>query len=169
VTGVIDGSESAFREVYVRHSAHVARVVFRVMGDDRDLDDVVQETFVDALEGVRALLDRRALRGWLVAVAVRKVRRLLGRRRRRALVAKLFGETAPQHTNARAAAEVREWADALDRIDPDVRIPWVLTRVCEMTLEEAAASCGCSLATVKRRIAVAEERLQRRLGDDHAR
>ena len=53
--------------------------------------------------------------------------------------------------------------DALERIPEDLRIPWVLHRVEQLSLPETAAACEISLATVKRRIADAEERIQRRL------
>ena len=42
-------------------------------------------------------------------------------------------------------------------------MPWTLARVEELTLPEVAAACEVSLATIKRRIALADERLQRRL------
>lgn len=53
--------------------------------------------------------------------------------------------------------------DALERIPSDVRIPWVLHRIEQLSLPETALACEVSLATVKRRIADAEARLERRL------
>jgi len=75
--------EAAFRALYARHSHYIAGVVYRLMGDDAELDDIVEETFVDAAGGLGALEDPTSLRRWLVVVAVRKVKTLLGRRRRR--------------------------------------------------------------------------------------
>jgi DNA-directed RNA polymerase specialized sigma24 family protein len=43
------------------------------------------------------------------------------------------------------------------------RVPWVLSRVEGMTLNEVADASGWSVATIKRRIAQAEQRLKRML------
>ena len=44
--------ETAFTELYLRYARYVAGVVFSLLGDDGELDDVVQETFVDAQAGL---------------------------------------------------------------------------------------------------------------------
>ncbi len=160
------GSAGAFREIYARHASYVARITARVLGSEADLDDVVQDTFVDAHRSLHTLTDGGALRGWLVAVAVRKARRVLAGQRRRRFLSALFGDVTPRATDARLATSAHELCDALDRIDPDLRIPWVLVRACEMSLEEAARACDVSLATIKRRVGLAEERLQKRLSGE---
>jgi RNA polymerase sigma-70 factor (ECF subfamily) len=38
-----------------------------------------------------------------------------------------------------------------------LRTPWVLRHVIGCSLDDVAAACACSLATVKRRITAAEE------------
>ena len=63
----------------------------------------------------------------------------------------------------RADGGAARGCDALERIPEDLRIPWVLHRVEQLSLPETAEACEISLATVKRRIAEAEERIQRRL------
>jgi RNA polymerase sigma-70 factor (ECF subfamily) len=153
-----------FEALYAKHSRYVAGVVHRIMGSDGELDDIVQETFIDAIDGLARLQDPAAVRAWLVTVAVRRTRRVLARRRRRALFAFWAADFAPRASDPRDRAAVDELYDALSRIPEDLRIPWVLHRVEAMSLPETAAACECSLATVKRRIADAEERLERRLG-----
>ncbi|HEV3030824.1 MAG TPA: sigma factor-like helix-turn-helix DNA-binding protein, partial [Polyangia bacterium] len=44
----------------------------------------------------------------------------------------------------------------LARLRPDLRIAWMLRHVEGLELTEAAATCGCSLATIKRRLADAD-------------
>jgi len=155
-----------FETLYAKHARYVAGVVHRIMGSDGEIDDIVQETFIDALDGLARLNDPNAARAWLATVAVRRTRRLLARRRRRAMWAFWAADFAPRASDPRDRADVDELYDALGRIPEDLRIPWVLHRVEAMTLPETAAICECSLATVKRRIADAEERIERRLGDD---
>ncbi len=158
-----------FEALYTKHSRYVAGVVHRILGSDGDLDDIVQETFIDAIDGLAKLEDPNAARAWLVTVAVRRTRRLLARRRRRQLWAFWAADFAPRASDPRDRAAVDELYDALSRIPEDLRIPWVLHRVEAMSLPETAAACEVSLATVKRRIAEAEERLERRLGKEGTR
>ena len=157
------GDDEAFTVLYQRHARYVAGVVYRILGSDADVDDVVQETFLDARAGLASLADARALRGWLVTIAVRRVHRLLRRRRRRALL--FFGlvDTSPRSSDPRDRQPADDLYDALERLPPDLRLPWTLARVEELTLPEVAEACEVSLATVKRRIAEAEERIARRL------
>jgi RNA polymerase sigma-70 factor (ECF subfamily) len=156
--GVVD-----FEAIYAKHARYIAGVVHRLMGDDGELDDIVQETFVDAIEGLKRLVDPSAVRAWLVTVAVRRTRRVLAKRRRRMMFAFWTVDFAPHASDPRDRAPVDELYDALARVPADIRIPWVLHRVEHLSLPETAAVCEVSLATVKRRIADAEERLERRL------
>lgn len=153
----------AFRALYERHARYVAGVVFRVLGNDGDVDDVVQETFLDAREILRTLEDPRALRGWLVTIAVRRVHRLLRKRRRRAALFFGFVAFAPKHSDPRDGQKVSDLYEALDSLPAELRVPWTLARIEQLTLPEVAAACEVSLATVKRHIAAAETRIQRRL------
>jgi RNA polymerase sigma-70 factor (ECF subfamily) len=152
-----------FEALYAKHSRYVAGVVHRLMGRDGELDDIVQETFVDALDGLERLRDPLAVRAWLVTVAVRRTRRVLASRRRRMMFAFWTVDFAPRASDPRDRAPVDELYDALSRIPADLRIPWVLHRVERLSLPETAAACEVSLATVKRRIADAEARIERRL------
>ena len=152
-----------FEALYAKHARYVAGVVHRLMGQDGEVDDIVQETFVDAIEGLERLRDPSAVRAWLVTVAVRRTRRVLASRRRRMMFAFWTVDFAPRASDPRDRAPVDDLYDALARVPADLRIPWVLHRVERLSLPETAAACEVSLATVKRRIADAEERIERRL------
>ena len=52
---------------------------------------------------------------------------------------------------------------ALDTVPADARIAWVLRYLEQEPLEDVARICGCSLATVKRRITVAHQAVTRSL------
>jgi len=156
-------SDLDFEALYTKHVRYVAGVVHRIMGQDAEIDDIVQETFLDALDGIGRLEDPEAIRGWLVTVAVRRTRTFLARRRRRNVFAFLALDFAPRASDPRDRQAVDELYDALGRLPGDLRIPWILHRIVSMSLPETAAACEVSLATVKRRLADAEERLERRL------
>lgn len=159
-----NADEAAFRELYFRHARYIAGVAYRLMGNDAEIDDVVQETFVDAADGIANLKEPKALRAWLVAIAVRRVRKLLSRRRARRIFGFQIAEVAARASDPNDRRRVDELYEALDQIPTDLRLPWTLHRIEQMSLPETAAACGVSLATIKRRIAEAEERVQRRIG-----
>lgn len=134
----------------------MAGVVYRLMGDEGELDDIVQETFVDAHAGLASLRDPGGVRGWLVTVAVRKVARRLERRRRRRLFLGLFGRSEPHAMTPEVEGDVYMLYQRLGAVSPERRIPWSLHHIEGMTLPEVAEHCGVSLATVKRRIQEAD-------------
>jgi RNA polymerase sigma-70 factor, ECF subfamily len=156
------GDATAFATLYAAHVNYVGRVVSRILGPDaEELDDVIQETFCDALDGLRGLHEPKALRAWLVTVAVRKTQRAIGRRIRRRTLTRVFGLLSPVATNPGARAELDNLQEALERLPADLRIPWVLARVEDWPLQDVANACKVSLATVKRRVREAEARIER--------
>lgn len=157
--------ESAFTELYLRHARYIAGVVFSLLGDDGELDDVVQETFVDAQAGLADVEEPAAIRRWLVVIAIRRVHRLLARRRIRRWYACKLAELSPRASDPREGRRAEDLYDALDRIPAKLRIVWILTQVGAMPLQEVADVCEISLATVKRRLSEADARLERKLAE----
>ena len=150
------------------YSRYIATIALRLLGNDDEVDDVVQETFVVAMRGLRKLREPRAVRGWLATVAVRIARRKLRRRRLRAFVGL---DAAPDYASMVVAASqdralliVRAYR-VLDGLPVDVKIAWMLRHVEGEPLEAVAAICGCSLATAKRRIARAQAELEIEVGE----
>ena len=156
------GDERAFTAIYRKHARYVAGVAFRLMGGDSELDDVVQETFVAAAEGLGGLKEGATLRAWLVTIAVRKVARRLAKRQRQRWVAGLFGRTEPRAASPEVEGDAYALYQALGELGVDRRVPWTLHHVEGLTLPEVAEHCGVSLATAKRRIAEAGALLAKR-------
>lgn len=163
VSRILRGDDAAFRSLYGRHARYVAGVVFRLMGDDADLDDIVQDTFVRAADRLDTLRNPEQVRPWLVTIAVRLASSRMGRRRRRGWLRQQIRPAMPTHSDPRDRAPADELYDALDQIPDRLRVPWVLARVEGQKLDEVAHACGVSLATVKRRISDAQTRIDRRL------
>jgi len=65
------GDESAFRELYRRHSPVLFRLAVRLLGgSDPDAGDVLQEAWCRAFEGLRRFSGGSSLRTWLAGVVV---------------------------------------------------------------------------------------------------
>jgi RNA polymerase sigma-70 factor (ECF subfamily) len=165
VARVLRGDPDGFRLLYLRHAAYLAAVVTRVMGSDGDLDDIVQDTFIRATECLGGLRDPSLVRRWLATIAVRQCQARLARRRRRSWLRQQWTYAAATTSDPRDRAPADDLYAALDQIPTKLRVPWVLARVDGEKLDDVAAICEVSLATVKRRIADAQARLDRRLGD----
>jgi RNA polymerase sigma-70 factor (ECF subfamily) len=166
VTAARAGERWASEALFQRHASMVNGLAYRLLGRDAEVDDVVQETFVQALGNLGALKEPQAFAAWIGSIVVRTVSKLLRRRKllsRLGLrrvdepidVETLVGRAVPPD----AAAELRAIYAAIDALPVGVRVPLVLRRVEGLSLEEVAERTGTSLATVKRRIAEGEERL----------
>jgi RNA polymerase sigma-70 factor (ECF subfamily) len=151
------GDPVARAALYDRYADHVHRVLYRVLGFDRDLGDLHHDVFVRALGSLGRLEDPAALKAWLTMIAVHVARSAITRRRRRSWLWFLPSDEVPEVEAADATGEVRDALRAtyvaLDTLPPDERIAFALRFVEGMELTEVAAACGTSLATIKRRLA----------------
>jgi RNA polymerase sigma-70 factor, ECF subfamily len=163
VERILRGDDAAFRELYHRYARYVAGVVVRLMGHDLELDDVVQDTFVRAAERLDTLRSGAHVRPWLVTIAVRFARERMRRHHRRGHLQRAYFFAAPTMSDPRDRAPAEELYAALDRLPEKLRTPWCLARIEGESLENVAAVCDVSLATVKRRIAQAQRRIDRRM------
>ncbi len=154
------GHTDAGTQLFDRYAPHVRRVLVRVMGPDSEILDLVHDVFVTALESVHRLVDPRALRAWLTQVAVFTARARIRRRVRGRVLRFLPFSELPEPEMPPADFEASESMQAVYRVlgalDTDQRIAFALRFVAGMELTEVAASCGVSLATIKRRLSRAQ-------------
>jgi RNA polymerase sigma-70 factor (ECF subfamily) len=152
----------AARELFDRHADKVERAVGSVMGFDDDVQDVVQDAFVAALDGIAGFRgDDDALGPWVRVIGVRLALKKLRWRRTRqwfgwagsAHVPRLIG---PARTDTQAAL-VRAHA-VLEQLPVGERVAFGLRFIEGLRLEEVAEAIGVSLATTKRRLRDARAR-----------
>jgi RNA polymerase sigma-70 factor (ECF subfamily) len=69
------GSEAAFRELYRRHTPRLLQFVTRVLGGVADdADDVVQDTWVKAVDGLPRFRGDASLATWLTGIGLNTAR-----------------------------------------------------------------------------------------------
>src|SRR5260370_25660150 len=68
------GDEQARGTLLSEYLPLIYNIVGRALNGHADVDDVVQETMLRAVRGLRDLRDPAAFRSWLVAVTVRQLR-----------------------------------------------------------------------------------------------
>src|SRR5262245_48504793 len=162
----------SFDEFYAAHARYVAGLAGRILGRDDEVPDVVQDVFLIAHRSLGSLREPGAVRGWLARIAVREASRRLRWRRLRSFLRPAAAVQCDLVVDPRAAPEIRPLAAllyaSLDRMPARYRLPWILRNLADQTLESVAEMLDSSPATVKRRIAVAEQRLRPLLGDEPA-
>lgn len=168
VPAALPAAPLVLEQLFKDHARFVAAVVLRVLGRDHEVDDVVQEVFLDAMSGLPRVHTPAAIRGWLKTVAVRKAYRHLRKRRVRAFLGLdqpgCYEHLAATGCGPEERALLARVYHLLDQIPVNERLAWTLRYVEGEQVEAVAALCGCSLATVKRRIAAASAALERMLG-----
>lgn len=161
------GDDDAVSAMYRKYARYIAAIAYRLMGNDADLDDIVQDTFVTAVKCIGSVRDATVLKTWLATIAVRSTSRYAAARRRQLrFVEKKMFEVHGQDFAAPTHGDRMEAHSLIGQIPYKYRAPWILCKVLEMNLEETSKLCDCSVATSKRRIARAEK-LIRRIRDEH--
>lgn len=160
-TGMAEQAHQPFDEIFQCYSAYVAVIAFRILGRDDEVDDVVQDVFLDAWQGIQRLRDPSAVKGWLATVAVRCASRRLRQRRLKAFLGlremPSYQNLVAPNANQEQHLLLRKVYAILDRLPVRERLAWILRHVEGEDLKEVARLCGCSLATAKRRIAAAHQ------------
>src|SRR5262245_28299159 len=68
--------------LFDRYANELERLLYRILGPDPEIADLLQDVFVAALGSIDKLREPEALRGWLRGIAVRKARKCIVRRQR---------------------------------------------------------------------------------------
>lgn len=160
----------AAAELYDRHAGKVLGLARRILRNDSDAEDVVQEVFSQAWRtATRYTAGRGTVAGWLLMIArTRAIDRLRARRARPDATADALVDLVPsdavpltdQLVADEQAARVRE---ALTSLPPDQRTALELAYFEGLTQSEIAERLTTPLGTVKTRMRTALAVLRRSL------
>jgi RNA polymerase sigma-70 factor (ECF subfamily) len=161
------GEGWAQEALYQRYARMVIGLSQRILAGRDDADDLAQDAFVYAFTRLDSLQNPQAFQAWLRSIVARTASKRL--RRQRLLVRLGIRRNEPidpdtvvaPSTPPDLASEIRGVYGLLDRLPAEERVALVLRRVEGLDLGEIAEQMKLSLATVKRRIAAAEGRLER--------
>ena len=67
----LTGEPAATRELFRRHKNRVHACLFRVLGSNRDMDDLLQEAFLQVFQSLRGWRAEASLATWVDRVSVR--------------------------------------------------------------------------------------------------
>jgi RNA polymerase sigma-70 factor (ECF subfamily) len=169
---LIDSDElgSSLDDVYRRYCRYVAAIVLRLDGRSNEVDDLVQDVFVEAARGIGRLRQPGAIKGWLATIAVRTVKRHLRLRRLRRFLG-FDGDVGGLDLIDPSASPLdrlllRSVYRVLEDLPVNDRIAFSLHCIEGEKMEDVASLCGCSFATAKRRVARAQRVIEERLSDE---
>ncbi|WP_089098442.1 RNA polymerase sigma factor [Streptomyces hyaluromycini] len=167
VAAAQEGDRRALDELVAGWLPLVYNVVGRALNGHADVDDVVQETMLRAVDNLGTLRDPDSFRSWLVAIAMRQIRDRARRRRDRKLdeavpdgaadFAELTVLRLQLEGQRREVAEAVRWLDAEDR---QLVSLWWLEVSGELTRRELAAAVGISRQHAAVRVQRMKERLE---------
>jgi len=177
--GLRSGIEDAYEELIARYQGGVYGIVFRLLGNQSDASDVVQEVFLKVFRSVGSFREQSSLRTWIYRIAVNEAhnhRRWFSRHCCREVAVEedpgdsLKSAADPGRSPFEQALERENRTlieQALDRINPVFRTAVVLRDIENLSYEEIADILQVSLGTVKSRILRGRDALRRELTLEH--
>jgi len=165
------GDRKALEELFGRYRQVAFRVAYRLLGNEADALDAVQEAFVKALINLPHFQGRSSFKTWMLRV-VSNASLDLGRQRgrRETLSMDSMGAQARQEFEPLVMeepglglerADLREILQhALTHLSPAQRQTFVLHAEAELSYREVAQTLGISIGTVMSRLYYARLRLR---------
>jgi RNA polymerase sigma-70 factor (ECF subfamily) len=167
-----EGDRLAFRELFEQHREQVARLARRMGAQRTDVEDLVQEVFLQVHRSIGDFKGQSRLTTWLYRVTVNVV--LMHRRARRSRPVLLAEELSMPPTDPAALPDEQvarmERIDAfhrlLDRLSEKKRTVYVLHELEAMAPSDIADIVGAPILTVRTRLFYARRELARMLIDE---
>ena len=157
----------SFDQIVAAHQQRIARLVYRLLGNADEVQDVVQEVFLSVLQNLKRFRGESKLSTWLTAIALNKCRSHRRRRllRPRSLLRLARNLVAPRdQVPPSEAAEIhQELRRAVQQLSSKYREPIVLRYFEEMSASEIGQVLGVSLNGVEVRLTRARRKLRKML------
>jgi RNA polymerase sigma-70 factor (ECF subfamily) len=178
VDRVRSGDVASYEILMRRYNQRLYRAVRAILGDDADVEDVMQEAYLAAYRHLDGFAGRARFSTWLIRIAVNQALDRL-RRTRRSLPSDPLAEDAlgwatgsdamrrddpEQCTGRRELARLLE--RAIEELPEAFRAAYVLRELEGVDAAEAAQSLGIEEATLKTRVHRARQRLRAALGPE---
>lgn len=156
------GDRAAQREVFDKLRVGVHRTLFRLLGSNEQMEDLVQEAFIELFRSLGNYRGEALLTTWADRVTARVAYHHLRRLPRRI---KISNEPAPEQlvASSEEASQHREGVKrlyhVLEQLGADQRIAFALFELDGRSLEEVATITGATLVAVKNRVARARRKV----------
>jgi len=166
---IAGGDLESLGTLYDRYAQDMRRFLVRLGVQQADLDDLVQQTFLEVLRAAKSFDGRPCARPWLFGIAATMVRRSRRSFARTATRLKAWTKAAESQRPVTPAESLegeeakRRAASALDALSDIKREAFVLVALEGVSGEEAAAVLGVPVNTVWTRVHHARSALRAKL------
>jgi len=161
------GDNQAWREIYERTCQPLFNFLCYQAGDREAAKDLLQETYLTALQKLERYRGEGSLMNWLRTIALRKCldwRRTLWQRLRKVnTVPEDLPSRSVQDSDARLETSSAVFQQALASLSPQQRAALLLRELEEMSFQEIAVALGCQEATARVHYHRGREKMQKSL------
>ena len=158
------GDRLAFAELIGLYDDRLRRFVSRLLARPAQVEDVLQDIWLDVYRGIGRLADAGALRSWLYRISRARVYRVLRRSR---IPAEPLTDAVPVNVSALddmiTTEELAALGEELAELSPPHREVLLLRFVEDFSYEEIAHATGVPVGTVRSRLHHAKSALRARL------
>lgn len=171
------GDQAAYAQLVQEHAGNIYRLALRMMGNEADAEDVLQETFLSAFKSIDRFEERSSLNTWLYRIASNAALMRLRRNEPEQVsvdepIELDDGDVVPRQffdfcclpeedlLRDEARAEMRR---AIEELPPTLRSVFVLRDVQGLSTEETASTLDLSISAVKSRLMRARLKLREQL------
>lgn len=171
------GDTQAFEELVNRYEAKIFRLTMNITRNHEDAEDAMQDAFLKSYAHLKDFQEDSRFYTWLVRIAANEALMRLRKRRgnqfsldetvegEEDLVPRELEDWGPSPEQRFAQTEMHEiLSDAIDKLEPDFRVVFVLRDVEELSTQETADALGISVPAVKSRLLRARLKLRQKLG-----
>lgn len=158
-----DDRRRQFEQCVDDHSPALFRVAWRLTGCRTVAGDLVQETFLQAWRGLESLREPGRMRAWLFGILHNQHLKSIRTSRRMKTLEDIDPDSLAASISG-SEADGERLQQALDQLDDDHRLPFLLHVMEEMPVAEVARLLELPEGTVTSRIFRARKKLQSRLG-----
>ncbi|MCS7011873.1 MAG: sigma-70 family RNA polymerase sigma factor [Anaerolineales bacterium] len=161
------GDRQEFARLVDLYAGQVYRLALKMLNDPLDAEDVLQNTFLKALQSIDTFEGRSSLSTWLYRIAANEALMLL--RRQRSEVSLGDSSSDDDHDDEYTPREFTDWCclpeeefltaesrqaldDAIQKLPEKLRIVFVLRDIEGLSIEETSRVLGLSEAAVKTRL-----------------
>jgi RNA polymerase sigma-70 factor (ECF subfamily) len=180
VAGLRAGEAAAFRRFVDENSANVYNLALKLLGDEQEAEDVLQETFLSAFRAIDRFEGRSKLSTWLYRIAYNASLMHLRKRDRmatlsldqrhgdeeqvRPVLGDLLVDWSKVPDDQLLSAEARQEMDrAIAQLPESLRATFILRDIQGLSGAETAEVLGITVQAVKNRLHRARLRLRARL------
>jgi RNA polymerase sigma-70 factor (ECF subfamily) len=166
------GDEDAFALLVQRHQRRVFNLIFRMLQNYEEANEITQETFLAAWQGLHAFRGDARFSTWLYRIAYNcSLKQLEQRKRDKALQEAMQAEHILDHIDsdehAHAVLEAHDYQNVvrehLSMLPTKYRVVLILRHLQEMTYEEMAEILTMPIGTIKTHLFRARNLLKERL------